>query len=153
MIPSISYDGVSIQPEKRGERNNNPANIDYNVNNDWIGQVPYSVSQSQDQRFCVFYAPIYGLRAAAIILLKHARENPSYRSIISAWAPPVENNTAAYLFFVCKHCNVADNANISVTSTLQLANLLSAIVGMENGRVIYPYSMIESAVQDAINAN
>lgn len=151
MIPSVSYPGTLMQPEKRGERNNNPCNIDYAPENDWQGMVPYSVSRAQDARFCVFYTPLYGIRAAAVLITNIAKRGNTYRDIVSVWAPSTENNTSAYLYFVCKHCAVSETSVFNSADKLAMQNLIAAIIGMENGRVIYPYDLISTAIEMADN--
>ncbi|WP_347147235.1 hypothetical protein [Proteus vulgaris] len=46
----------------RGERNNNPGNIDYNPRNKWKGLVGIETGVP-NPRFCVFESPEYGIRA------------------------------------------------------------------------------------------
>jgi hypothetical protein len=61
----------------------------------WLGQI------GCDPDFVIFSSPIYGIRAMARILRSYkARGIVTLAGIIKTWAPPSENNTAAYISFV-----------------------------------------------------
>ncbi len=85
----------------RGLRNNNPLNIRRSKDH-WRGQCP----QQTDPAFCQFESLEYGWRAAFVLLTSsyyqrhHLR---TLRAIITRWAPPVENDTAAYITYVAHH--------------------------------------------------
>ena len=49
----------------RGIRNNNPFNIEYNKNNNWLGQ------RGHDSRFCIFDKMEHGVRAGMILLMNY----------------------------------------------------------------------------------
>lgn len=52
---------------------------------------------------------------------------------ISTWAPPSENNTAAYIAAVCKDCGVSPDAPIALESVMPV--LVKAITQHENGEM------------------
>lgn len=81
---------------------NNPFNIRYNPLNKWIGLI------GNHKGFCEFSDLKFAIRAAARILLVSYRKNGifSYSQIISRWAPSSENDTEAYLHFICKTLQV-----------------------------------------------
>lgn len=83
----------------RGLRNNNPLNI--RKGNNWQGE-----RQPQtDKEFEEFKSLEDGFRAAFIIIRNYLQKRPPIntpRAIIRRWAPPSENNTSAYLDYVCR---------------------------------------------------
>ena len=88
----------------RGLRNNNPGNIDK------TGEVGEGQEMpGDDPRFCTFSSMAYGCRALIRTLMTyHAKHDLStVREIINRWAPPVENNTDAYIKHVCDRLGVA----------------------------------------------
>ena len=53
-----------------GIRNNNPCNIKHSSANNWAGQI------GSNRNFCVFSSPLYGLRAAFVLIRKLLYEAP-----------------------------------------------------------------------------
>lgn len=98
----------------RGVRNNNWLNIEYNVANDWVGEV------GTDGRYSRFSSPEYGIRAAAIILRKYYNGYglKSVAGIIGRWAPATENNTSAYAIHVATRLGVTPTAMIALDDVL-----------------------------------
>lgn len=121
----------STQP--RGIRNNNPGNIEYNPNVKWQG-----LAQEQtDGRFCQFIDPTWGIRAIAVILISYQDKHDIHnvRGIINRWAPPVENNTDAYIKTVADAVGVADwNMNLDLHNYDYLCPIVEAIIRHENGK-------------------
>ena len=81
---------------------NNPGNIRFLFSIKWKGQV------GQDGGFCVFDTLQDGARALCIDLLnaQEIHQLESVAEIIPHYAPPNENNTAAYIAAVCKDMSV-----------------------------------------------
>ena len=106
--------------EPRGIRNNNPGNIRWG--DDWRGLVPYA--QRTDKSFCQFTAPEYGIRAMIIILRNYQRKRglKTVADIINRWAPPVENNTLAYINSVAKSVGVKPDQAIDVMDSITHEN-------------------------------
>lgn len=75
---------------------NNPGNIRYSADNNWVGQI------QPRNGFCEFGTMKCGIRAACIIIFNYrARYGlKSVKDLIWRWAPPVENDTASYTNFV-----------------------------------------------------
>lgn len=112
----------------RGIRNHNSCNIRKGDN--WIGLDIHG----NDPSFCVFTAPEFGLRAAAMILLKYQKRGvDTVEKIIASWAPSVENDTEAYIKSVCKHMGVQPDQRLDLRHKVQMVPLLQAIVRHENG--------------------
>lgn len=90
----------------RGYRNNNPGNIDRGA--PWQGLAKRSDmtgEQQDEERFAVFSHPKWGIRAIARVLITYQdkRRAPdgsridTIAEIVARWAPPIENNTRAYV--------------------------------------------------------
>ena len=84
--------------QSRGWRLNNPCCI--RKGTAWKGLAEIQ----SDKEFCTFVAPVYGFRAAVIIICKtyYGRKRVTIRQIIESWAPPSENDTEAYVAHVAK---------------------------------------------------
>lgn len=87
----------------RGIRNNNPFNI--RKGNTWLGERP----NQKDPAFEEFESIEYGIRAGLKLMRNHISgfngSRPKCQTLyklIYRWAPPVENDTEAYLKTVCK---------------------------------------------------
>ena len=118
----------------RGIRNNNPGNI--RKGEKWKG-----LSEHQtDSSFCIFVSPEYGIRALVKILLTYYKKYQlnTVKKIISRYAPPSENLTAAYIQSVANQLGVRSDEPLDVASPAVLMVLLRAIIRHENGE--QPYS-------------
>ena len=127
----------------RGERNNNPGNINKN-SIVWKG----IAAVSTDIRFCTFKTAAYGIRAIGKLVSTyyHTYKLDTIAKIINRWAPPAENNTNAYIKAVCNTCNLkADDLITKLTPTIQM-QLVKAIITHENDRCIYTDTEIASAL-------
>jgi hypothetical protein len=119
----------------RGIRNNNPGNIDFNTSTKWVGLV------GNDGRFCVFDKPENGIRAIQRVLNSYsARGIDTVREVVTTWAPPVENNTAAYVAAVANACGVGAD---QVPNRMRL---IKAIVKHENGQQPYTDFQIANGI-------
>lgn len=128
--------------KQRGLRNNNPGNIRYSAANHWQGQT------GQDSAgFVIFDTPQNGLRAMArLIKNKLGKGKNTIASLIANWAPPNENNTAAYIASVAKETGLTPTTPLTVG---HLPALIAAIVRHENGAQPYAPSLIAQAVAAA----
>ena len=126
----------------RGVRNNNPGNIEKGAS--WKGLDP--ARTAAESRFAVFVSPQYGFRALARVLRNYQANYglKSVRQIINRWAPPVENDTGAYVNAVARHLNVAPDATINVVANLP--KLLDAIARHENAGYQYPAQVIAEGI-------
>lgn len=132
----------------RGERNNNPGNIDRHTGTLWRGMA----DMQTDSRFVVFEGPEYGIRALAKVLLNYKRKHGlgTVREIVARWAPASENDTDAYANHVAAVLDVGPDDPIDVEDLGTLCKLTTAIIAHENGRVEYSPNLIAAAVQDAM---
>lgn len=132
----------------RGIRNHNPGNIDRTADK-WQGM---AADQSSDSRFVVFVAPHWGIRALAKVLLSYQRKHGinTVRGIINRWAPPVENNTDAYVSQVAKACGVEPDDTIDIENKAVLRALVSSIIKHENGQQPYGAGVIDLGIDLAL---
>lgn len=127
----------------RGLRNNNPGNI-VRTKDAWKGM---SADQSADNRFVVFDAPVWGLRALARILRGYiAGGNTSIAQIISKWAPTNENNTQAYINAVSASMGISPFADVGLDD-YSMSKLMAAIVQHENGQQPFDSNTFYQAIQ------
>lgn len=131
----------------RGLRNNNPGNIDRNQIK-WQGMAE---NQSSDGRFIVFQTPQYGIRAIAKVLMsyEHKYGINTIRGFINRWAPPVENNTLAYVNEVAKDCGVRPDQIIDVDQMRFIRPLVVAIIEYECEGFRYPDAVVDEALHMA----
>lgn len=124
----------------RGIRNNNPGNIDRNATK-WQGM---AADQSGDPRFVVFTEAKYGIRALAKVLLTYQERHglKTIRGIVNRWAPPVENDTGAYVNAVAEACGVGPDNEVEVDSVDVMLPLARAIIHHENGGHFYSDAQI-----------
>nr|DAX91006.1 MAG TPA: virion protein [Caudoviricetes sp.] len=128
----------------RGIRNNNPGNIRHGAN--WLGLKPNG--RNMDSAFCVFTAPVYGIRALAKVLINYKRIHGlnTVRQIVNRYAPPNENQTTAYIQSVAKQLGVYPDTVIDIEERGVLTVFIKAVIRMENG--IQPYS--DETIQQGI---
>lgn len=127
----------------RGIRNNNPGNI-RKSGDAWQGLADIQ----PDTEFFSFADPVYGIRALAKILRNYRDRYGlnTVQGIINRWAPPVENNTGAYVRMVANKVGVAPTEQLTWDAG-QMRRLVSAIIQHENGQ--NPYSM--ATIADGIS--
>jgi hypothetical protein len=131
---------VGITP--KGIRNNNPGNLRYVAAIAWQGQLG-----DDGSGYAVFDTPEHGVRAMAHQLLTYAsRGTNTVSAIISTWAPPNENATAAYIADVAQQIGANANAPLNVSSVLP--ELVAAMINHENGEQPYDPSDIERWVYE-----
>ena len=132
----------------RGERNRNPGNLRYNPRIAWLGED----DPPQDPGgYCRFTDDFHGLRALAMDLYhKWARGLRTVEAIIAVYAPPAENDTAAYVKDVCQQLAVKPAELIDLSLAGNVAVLAKAVIRHENGRCIYGNDLIARAVTAAL---
>jgi len=122
----------------RGVRNNNPGNIRWG--SPWQGLVKNG--KQKDSAFCLFVDPASGIRAIVMTLItyydkrkaKDGSKIDSVREVIERWAPPVENNTAAYANQIAKVLNVLpESENLNLHDYRTMKGLVEGIIRHECG--------------------
>ena len=127
----------------RGIRNNNPGNIRRN-GDPWQGLA----ERQGDVEFFTFTSAIYGIRALARTLITYQDKHGLHtiRQIISRWAPPVENNTNAYVRSVSADAGLDEDQSLDLHRFDHLFPLTKAIIHHENGQQPYTDAQITKAL-------
>ena len=117
----------------RGIRNNNPLNI-RRSKDQWKGMA----EAQTDGAFVQFKTLEYGWRAAFYLLTRtyyHKYRLYTIRSIISKWAPPMENKTDAYIANVSRLTGIGPDEPIGIPSdqTARWIAIGRAMAIQENG--------------------
>jgi hypothetical protein len=116
----------------RGVKNNNPGNL-VRTFNQWKGKI----NPSSDPKFEQFTSMEYGARASMKnIQTWYNRGLTNLRKLITAWAPPSENDTENYIQFLSSRLGVSDNYHFQLTPAF-LQELAYQISVMENGQTQY----------------
>lgn len=128
----------------RGYRNRNPGNIEHVAANKWQGLA----EPPSDGRFCRFTGHEYGLRALAVLLVSYQDRHGlrTVRSIIGRWAPPAENDTAAYIAAVARRMGVGPDDPLDLHRHDHLRPLVEAIVAHECAGLVYPAAVLDRAL-------
>lgn len=118
---------------------NNPGNVDRTTIR-WQGMS----AVQDDPRFIRFIAPQWGFRCMARILKGDYLEgSQSVHALIDRWAPPIENNTSAYVTDVAQRMGVAMDETLTLPTALP--SLLKAIAIHEGG-CPWPDSVIQLGI-------
>jgi hypothetical protein len=130
----------------KGLRNKNPTNIRYNKANAWDGQTGQDLTG-----FAKFESAHFGIRAGAKLLKNYQSKHGlnTIEEIINRWAPPIENNTSAYVEHVSKALRTDKDSVLSLANDNVLIELVQVIIKHENGLNPYSYDTISKAVQAA----
>lgn len=114
-----------------GVKLNNPLNIRYSAQNQWLG---LSRRAPECKGFCRFTDVSYGYRAAILLMLRYMRsyglKTPS--GIVYRWAPPSENKTALYLATVCAFAGLDQDEEMDDLCQ-ELLQLVAAMARIETG--------------------
>lgn len=125
----------------RGERNNNPLNIEYNQANNWRGQV------GTDGRFAIFEDDKWGFRAAARILRSYQKRGiNTIHSIVHTFAPSHENNSNQYASNVSQWTGISMHSPVDARDEDTVTRILQAMARMEVGRQ-YSYGEVNEGVK------
>lgn len=127
----------------RGIRNNNPGNI-RRSGDPWQGLA----KDQNDAEFFTFAAPKWGIRALARVLISYQDKHGlrTVRTIISRWAPPVENKTSNYIDHVARRLGVGADDVLDVHDYRILKGLVEAIIAHENGQQPYTGAQIDAGL-------
>jgi hypothetical protein len=115
----------------RGIRNNNPLNI-IEAGIKWQGMA----SAQPDDRFVSFNRPEDGIRAAAKILQAYQESHGinTLRGVINRWAPPIENDTSAYVTSVSIRSDIEPDDVLNLSDYKTVYMMLRAMTWQENGK-------------------
>lgn len=117
----------------RGVRNNNPLNIRYNKRNRWFGR---SITK-KDKAFEEFSSPIFGFRAAFLILHKYMtlyKLNTIFQ-ICARWAPVGDgNDVVKYADTVSARTGIDKNRAVAFADYESLISIVEAMSYVECGQ-------------------
>jgi hypothetical protein len=145
---------------KRGVRNNNPGNIDFNESNferdPWIGEI--GLEHHDTPRFTVFDTAEHGIRALCKVLLTYYRRRTAsdgsridtIQEIIDRWAPPIENDTDAYVAHIRGAMGLEVGEIVNVEDRETLAQIATWIIMHENGGNEYDQTTIQRGADMAL---
>jgi hypothetical protein len=139
----------------RGYANNNPGNMD-RAEPPWDGEIrdpgqTHNTIQHYELtsgRFCVFKDPEHGIRAMAKNLRAY-RDRLGCRTIrqfIGRWAPPNENNTAAYIARVCQAVGAGPDEPVDIERRPVMRALVDGIIRVECAGMPYAGSEIDDGL-------
>lgn len=116
--------------EPRGIRNCNPGNI-RRTNDKWKGLC----AEQTDKVFFQFTEMKWGYRAMLRTLQNYRKRHgcDTIGDFIRRWAPPEENNTLAYIRFVCQKLGLPPAYVPSVEDKHSMCMLVWAMAWYENG--------------------
>ncbi|TPG60042.1 hypothetical protein [Ewingella americana] len=145
--------GSSMSIDKkqaRGERNNNPGNIESN-NIDWQGK------NGSDGRFATFETPEHGIRAVAKDLNTKYNKGGlnTVEDIVTKYAPPYvngkkENDTQAYITAVANQLGVSPDQPLNLNDQDTLNKFSQAIITHELGYQPYSQEQLTAGVSSAL---
>lgn len=130
----------------RGITNANPGNIRLSADK-WQGLA----DKQTDADFFQFKDASWGIRAMAVILIGYYDRDglDTVSGIISKWAPPSENDTAAYIKDVCRDTIFTADKKLNLHQYGDIAPLVKAIIHHENGEQPYSDDVINQGLARA----
>lgn len=105
-----------------------------------------------EKRFVRFDTPENGIRALGKLLLTYQRKHglKTVKTIISRWAPSIENDTDAYVRAVEAKTGTQPGADVDLTDPSVMAGFVKAIIHHENAGYIYPDSVVSEGGRRAL---
>lgn len=119
-------------------RRNNPGNIR-------SGGARYKGEMGSQGGFRVFKDAAWGFRAM-FVLLNTYRVRYGLRSIremLNRYAPPIENDTEAYVGYVCTACRMSDYYPLDTEDHDDMVPVVRAMARMEQGHDVDPAAVEE----------
>jgi hypothetical protein len=139
----------------RGFLNNNPGNMDRG-SPPWNGEIRDVAKCANDMqrqeltrgRFCVFVDAEHGIRAMALNLRAYRDRLgcKTIRDFIGRWAPPNENNTAAYIANVAHTCGVGPDDPVDIERPIIMHGLIDAIIRVECAGMPYQGNEVDAGI-------
>jgi hypothetical protein len=144
LLPAPAFTPPADAP--LGIRANNPGNIRA-TGEVWQGQT------GNDRGFVTFETPQAGIRALTKTLLTYQSRHglDTVQGIVARWAPPTENDTAAYVRAVAQAVGVEPTGKVNLRDPAMAQRFVAAIVHHENGQQPYPDALIRAGVGDALS--
>lgn len=131
----------------RGITNNNPLNLRIVAGNRWQGRI--EPAENTDHAFEQFTDPLWGIRAAAIVLKRHHIAGAiTIAKHIAIWAPASENDTSAYAKTVAHLCGWSGDAIFAFDRAHALP-LIRAMITVECGTCPYSDTLLVESLAAA----
>lgn len=145
----LGGDTTASLGNSRGERNNNPLNMNY------VGQRNSVLEDGKGARFAKFNTPYDGLSATVNQLLRYydgkttGKKLQTVEDIIKTWAPSSDNNnTSGYINRVADELGVSPSQTLDLRDPNVMKDLMHAMSKVEIEKPL-PYS--DSLIMAAIN--
>lgn len=122
----------------RSWRNNNPGNLRPSSITEKFNQIGKEKTSSESAYFAIFENVEYGKKAHKY-LLTNVYGTSSINDMLYKYAPPSENDTEAYVKFICNRTGLSKSAIIGSLSDSQLSALeeaMSTYEGFISGRIV-----------------
>lgn len=155
---------LQINTETRGERNNNPGNLNYMPEHAFQGQIGIELA-GDPPRFGRYDTMANGIRALAELLVIYQKKYgcDTVGKIIDRYAPPSDSNpTDAYKAFVINWMSgelgapegygLDPDQPVDVTIPANLHALVGGIIRFENGRCFYADGDLNGPILSALAA-
>lgn len=148
-VAAETAEGVKlVNGRPRGLRNHNPGNIrTAGTRNGLDGADPWQGLTGEDEAgYGIFESSSWGIRAMGKVLSSYRNRHGlrTVREIITRWAPPVENPTAAYVDHVAERLDIPPDHPLTAAQT---PALVEAIIAHENGRQPFSRAFIMGALE------
>ena len=118
----------------RGLRNNNPGNL-ITTTVAWQGKIPLNKNTDQNKKFEQFENVYYGIRAMIRQFITDiGRGKNTVKLLITKYAPPIENDTDAYINSVAKTLGVSPSQKLTEINSTFLLRLARAVLKVELGK-------------------
>ena len=130
----------------RGIRNNNPLNLEYGAFTIKMG------AAGSDGRFATFPTMEHGICAAATNLIGYQtnRGINTVAGAIARWAPSNENNTQAYITFVCSVIGCGPDDHFDFRDHDFLFWMITAMGEEENGADAFNQNVTDAQLDGGI---
>jgi len=117
----------------------------------WNGEL--KPTKDPSGRLCMFDTVLNGIRAGAINLLSYYLQDgcETVSEIVTRYAPPIENDTAAYIQFMAEYVGVDPNEQIVLTASDFLNKWVAGQIHYEQGCDACSTADISAGVQSALN--
>lgn len=128
----------------RPVRLNNPGDLKKSISNAWLG-----MSDVQpDPEFVAFMTPAYGFRALAKLLLTYYNVDGlrNLEQFVYRFAPPTENNSAAYLADASERTGLKPTDRVNIGSYKVMFGLCQAISIHEGGNGYWTRANIDDGL-------
>lgn len=146
IVPDGWIQDREYDPHRRGFRNNNPGNLTAAPNT--TGQ-----DYGNGHVYAKFASMRDGLAAMSRQLLLDADKGiTSIDQLVSKYAPRrAGNNTASYIRLVSQQTGFEPLQSLDMQDPNVLANVMNAMIKMENGQQPFSYAQVMAGIDDAIN--